>query len=92
LADAVLLTRSGMTRLIDRLEKDGLIERGACPGDRRVIYAHLTDKGQQERERAWEVYRSEIDKHLGGKLSEAEATSLSQLLKQLIPNMPRCNS
>ena len=45
LADGVLLSRSGMTRLVDRLERDGLLERDACTDDGRGTYAVLTDKG-----------------------------------------------
>src|SRR3954468_3317308 len=46
LADGVLLSRSGMTRLVDRLERDGLIERDPCTDDGRGTYAVLTDKGE----------------------------------------------
>ena len=46
LADGVLLSRSGMTRLVDRLERDGLLERDACTDDGRGTYAVLTDKGE----------------------------------------------
>ncbi len=45
LADGVLLSRSGMTRLVDRLERDGLLERDQCTDDGRGTYAVLTDKG-----------------------------------------------
>src|SRR5262249_33868247 len=45
LADSVLLSRSGMTRLIDRLEKDGLVIRDGCTDDGRGSFAVLTDKG-----------------------------------------------
>jgi len=45
LADSVLLSRSGMTRLVDRLEKDGLLLRDHCTDDGRGCYAVLTDKG-----------------------------------------------
>jgi DNA-binding MarR family transcriptional regulator len=45
LAKNVLLTPSGLTRLADRMIKDGLIEREACPTDRRVSYLRLTDDG-----------------------------------------------
>lgn len=47
LADGVLLSRSGMTRLVDRLERDGLIERDACTEDGRGMFAVLTDKGEE---------------------------------------------
>jgi len=45
LADGVLLSRSGMTRLVDRLEREGLLARDACSDDGRGTYAVLTDKG-----------------------------------------------
>jgi DNA-binding MarR family transcriptional regulator len=46
LADGVLLSRSGMTRLVDRLERDGLLTRDACTDDGRGTYAVLTEKGE----------------------------------------------
>jgi DNA-binding MarR family transcriptional regulator len=46
LADGVLLSRSGMTRLVDRLEREGLIERDPCTDDGRGTFAVLTDKGE----------------------------------------------
>ena len=45
LADLVLLTRSGITRLVDRMIEAGLIVREPCPGDRRGYYAVITQKG-----------------------------------------------
>lgn len=47
LADSVLLSRSGMTRLVDRLERDGLLERDLCTDDGRGCFAVLTDKGAE---------------------------------------------
>src|SRR5919109_1330762 len=47
LADSVLLSRSGMTRLVDRLERDGLLERDLCTDDGRGCYAVLTEKGAE---------------------------------------------
>ena len=46
LADSVLLSRSGVTRLVDRLERDGLIARDTCVDDGRGCYAVLTDAGE----------------------------------------------
>ena len=45
LADSVLLSRSGMSRLVDRLERDGLICRAACTNDARGAFACITDRG-----------------------------------------------
>src|SRR5258707_7275834 len=47
LARNALLSRSGLTRLVDKLEKEKLIERQACPSDGRVQHAQLTDKGAE---------------------------------------------
>ena len=45
LAKAVVLTRSGVTRLVDGLEKDGLVRRASCPSDKRGSFVALTDDG-----------------------------------------------
>src|ERR687895_1673277 len=47
LADSVLLSRSGMTRLVDRLEREGLLERNTCASDGRGTFAVLTDRGEE---------------------------------------------
>ena len=52
LADGVLLSRSGMTRLVDRLEREGLLERDACVSDGRGTFAVLTAKGEELLSRA----------------------------------------
>src|SRR5215212_10662860 len=52
LADRVLLSRSGMTRLVDRLERDGLLVRDTCSSDARGCYAVLTDAGDEMLARA----------------------------------------
>src|SRR5262249_6896228 len=48
IAQEVLLTASGITRLLDGLEQGGLVERAACASDRRVVYAVLTDSGLEK--------------------------------------------
>src|SRR5437016_13899155 len=48
LAESTMLTRSGITRLIDGLVACGLIERASCPSDARVSYAQLTDAGYEK--------------------------------------------
>src|SRR5215213_481289 len=52
LADSVLLSRSGVTRLVDRLEREGLIERDTCTSDGRGCFAVLTDEGEELLSRA----------------------------------------
>ncbi|HEY1274392.1 MAG TPA: MarR family transcriptional regulator [Thermoleophilaceae bacterium] len=59
LADAVLLSRSGLTRLVDRMEREGLIRREQCPNDARGWYAAITHTGLQ-------TFRAARDTHLAG--------------------------
>jgi len=56
LAERVLLSNSGLSRLIDRIERDRLVERTACPDDRRSFHVRLTDAGEAMLERMWPVY------------------------------------
>ena len=83
LADAVVLSRSGLTRLTDRLERDGLVERKACPKDRRSLYIRLTDKGLAERERAWPYYRRSIGRHFAAYLSPEEAAIIAKAFHRI---------
>jgi DNA-binding MarR family transcriptional regulator len=59
LADSVLLSRSGLTRLVDRLERDGLLEREQCEDDARGYFAAITDRGR-------EVFAEARRTHLAG--------------------------
>src|SRR5919107_5317079 len=59
LADRTLLSRSGMTRLVDRLERDGLLRRDTCSSDARGCFAVLTERGE-------EVLREARPTHLSG--------------------------
>ena len=84
LADASVFSKSGITRLVDRLEKDGLIERQSCPADRRRVHAWLTEKGLEERKRAWPVYRAAIYELFTTQMAESELASLGDILENLI--------
>ncbi len=56
LAERVLLSNSGLSRLIDRIESKGLVERRSCPTDRRSFFVALTDEGAEMLELMWPVY------------------------------------
>ena len=56
LAEQVLLSNSGLSRLLDRIEAKGLLERVQCPGDRRSLHVQLTPAGVEMLERMWPVY------------------------------------
>ena len=83
LADRVLVTRSGVTRLVDRLERQGLLKREACPNDRRACHATLTAAGLAERERAWPVYRQAIANHFAQHVSDEEATLIARVFRRM---------
>jgi DNA-binding MarR family transcriptional regulator len=84
LADRVLFSRSGVTRLADRLERQGWIERAQCPNDRRACHAVLTEAGLAERERAWPVYRRAIAEHFAKNLSEEEAAVVARVFLRVV--------
>jgi DNA-binding MarR family transcriptional regulator len=56
IAERVLLSNSGLSRLIDRIESKGLVQRVQCPDDRRSLNVELTDEGQEMLDRMWPVY------------------------------------
>ncbi len=80
LGERIVLSRSNLTRLCDRLEKEGLIYRERCSKDRRGLYATLSEKGDALRKRMWPVYRHAVEQHFAVHLSEEEAGTLSDLL------------
>ncbi len=80
LARAVVLSRSGLSRLADRLEKAGLLRREPDPADGRGSFAVLTDEGAGMRERMWPVYAKGIAEHFGAYVSDEEAEVLSRAL------------
>jgi DNA-binding MarR family transcriptional regulator len=84
LAHAVVLSRSNLTRLIDRLEGAGLTTRERCPDDRRGAYAAITPKGREMRRKMWPVYRQQIDELFASHLSAKEAEALNAMLGTIL--------
>ncbi len=84
LADRVLLSRSGLTRLADRLARDGLLQREACPSDARGTLAVLTDAGLQRLRAAWPTHLRGVAEHVTGRLSPDEVVRLAELLGKLV--------
>jgi DNA-binding MarR family transcriptional regulator len=83
LASSVVLTPSGITRLLDGLEAGGLVERGSCATDRRVIYAVLTDEGERRFRAAATDHLTAIEAALGSRLEPGETRQLAALLEKL---------
>ena len=84
LAERVLLSRSGLTRLVDRLERDGLVERQACPQDARGTLAVLTPAGLSRLRAAWPTHLSGVSSYVD-RLDAREVGELAALLGKLVP-------
>jgi DNA-binding MarR family transcriptional regulator len=80
LGERIALSRSNLTRLCDRLEKEGLLRREHCAEDRRGLFATLTKKGAVLRKQMWPVYCEAIEQHFARHLTETEARTLGDLL------------
>lgn len=85
LADAVVISRSGVTRLVDRMARAGLVRREACPEDRRSMYATLTAKGKRALAQARPVHLRGVAQHFGRHLSDEEAKTIAAALGRMFP-------
>jgi DNA-binding MarR family transcriptional regulator len=83
LAESTMLTRSGITRLIDGLVARGLIERLSCPNDARVSYARLTDPGHDKLRQAGCTHIASIRRLFLESFSPEEVEMLASLLGRL---------
>ena len=83
LADALPITRSGVTRLIDRLERDGIVERRACATDGRGTYVAFTPPGEKVFRQAGRVHLRGIDHHFGSNLTVDEMAALRRIMTKL---------
>jgi DNA-binding MarR family transcriptional regulator len=81
--DRTRLAQYNVCRLVDRLEREGLVERRQCELDARNNILVISAKGRALRRAMWPVYASAIQEHLGAHLSQAEAEQLLQLLSKL---------
>jgi DNA-binding MarR family transcriptional regulator len=84
LADRLLLSRSGATRLVDRLVADGLVERVMCDTDRRGQWAALTDAGHERLRHASPTHLRGVAAHFLDHLSTDELASLEDILDRVI--------
>lgn len=87
LARRAVFSRSNLTRLADRMEKEQLIERGDCPEDGRGTVCAITARGRALRARMWPVYRKQIDSLFSKHLEAREAESLAATFDSIIDSM-----
>ncbi len=92
LAERVLLTASGITRLLEGLERAGFVRKQTCASDARVSYAQLTDEGVSKLRAAAVTHLRGIDELFIGRYSGSELATLGELLARLPVTGADCKS
>lgn len=82
--DKVLLSKYNVSRLLDRLEQEGLAKREACEEDRRGAHVAITREGKALLKKMWPVYERAISEYFARHLSEGETAQLAELMQRLI--------
>jgi DNA-binding MarR family transcriptional regulator len=83
LAERILYSKSGFTRVVDRLEEAGLVQRIRPDNDRRSILVVLTDQGRTTMEQARRHHRHAIEQHFSQHLSDSDIKALTRALEKL---------
>lgn len=92
LARKVVLTKSTVSRLVDRLEAEGLLTRETTPTDGRGAFAVLTDKGHKALRDAWHIYAEGIKTHFAQHLNDAEAETLVRVFQKMVSAQKESNA
>jgi DNA-binding MarR family transcriptional regulator len=88
LADSVHLSRSGLTRLVDRLEREGLLCRACCTADARGSFAVLTDEGKRRLSEARPTHLAGVRRDFVARFSAEELEMLAGMWARLLPEEP----
>jgi DNA-binding MarR family transcriptional regulator len=83
LAERILYSKSGFTRVVDRMEEEGLVRRARPEHDRRSILVVLTDKGIETMEEARRYHRDGIERHFSQHLTDADVEALTRALAKV---------
>jgi DNA-binding MarR family transcriptional regulator len=83
LAERILYSKSGFTRVVDRMEEAGLVRRARLENDRRTILIVLTDKGTETLKRARRHHRDGIERHFSQHLTDADVKALTRALEKV---------
>ncbi|MBL8066349.1 MAG: MarR family transcriptional regulator [Chthonomonadaceae bacterium] len=84
LADVVLLSRSGLTRLVDKLEEQGYVRRETCQDDRRGYLCVLTESGRAAREKSWPLVSSLIQELFGSLMNDEEVSGMHKICDRIV--------
>jgi DNA-binding MarR family transcriptional regulator len=87
IAQRVVLSRSGLTRLVDRLEQSGYLQRQSDPDDRRGYYAVITAEGVQALREAWQVYGKGVQQYFAAHLSAEQSDQLVALFSGMVAQL-----
>ncbi|TMM18840.1 MAG: MarR family transcriptional regulator [Actinobacteria bacterium] len=85
LAEHAQLSRSGLTRLVDRLERDGLLHRCSCDHDARGAYACVTDAGRERLQEARSTQVGVVREHFISRFSEEELSVMAEMCERIAP-------
>jgi DNA-binding MarR family transcriptional regulator len=85
LARRVVLSRSGVTRLVDRMEREGLVRREQCPADRRGYETVITAEGREVLRKAWPVHARGVAEHFARHLTKEDAEVVAEALGRMAP-------
>src|SRR2546428_778881 len=83
LAGAILFSKSGLTRLIDRMEEAGLVQRLARPGDRRSLHIALADAGAEKYRQALPIHLETVRRHFAAYIQDNEAMAMESALERI---------
>jgi DNA-binding MarR family transcriptional regulator len=84
LAEVLLVNRTNVTRLADRLENAGLIQRKVCKDDRRGAFAVLTKAGLEMQQKMWAVYSESIAQYFGRHLTQKDTVAFTKALTSML--------
>jgi len=84
----VLLDKYNVTRLVQRLEDEGLVSRTSCPVDGRGVFACITEKGRKLRKAMWPVYEKAVSENFLSRFGQKEIAELSGFMDRIKPDIP----
>lgn len=87
LAERVLLSKSGLTRLIDRMEREGYVVRSPCSDDRRGTWATMTDTGFERIRRTAPTHLGGVREHFADVIDDVEAAHLATALQRIVSRL-----
>ncbi|MGB6220682.1 MarR family winged helix-turn-helix transcriptional regulator [Haloferula sp.] len=84
LAEAVLLSNSGLSRRVVKLVERGLVQRKQCTRDGRVFHVHLSSKGRKALDQAWTIYENLIEQSFASHMTRDEAHTISLIFQRIL--------